>query len=499
MSENIPSPKPRAFAKWLDSGETPLAATDAAGALQFANTAFQALLNASSSTSSSQLQDLLQPPPEAWHGKLCIRAIPEDAFNIFLTDSPFSFAHYLPLIDAKSEVFGCLITLHRSTIDTSKSSNLHPASTKLNYPAAESTSDRWLAHVHEFRRTWGDSQQQDILCGVSPQIRRVAQQVQLAIATSSPVMIRGRDLNVCHELAKGIWLQRFRRAQISSAGYQWMPLSARLVEGEKLKSLLEIAKPVRTSSEFIETTLLIEDLSSLSTTSREVLSDWLLEFRPAQLFATTALPSSTSPTALPYPKDALEQHLSVLVIDIPPLAERPEDITYLATRLLNNRASSLKMPPYAFTVEANEYLTAYPWNGDYSELKNLIQSIPLTNEKHMLDIGDLPLPIRSYIGGKSQESATQLQIDLEQLLLQTERSIIERALLESRGNRAQTARNLGMSRPRLLRRLVQLGLETEPTDDGHREARANDKPMKAEPLMDESATIDFTPIDEPKP
>jgi DNA-binding NtrC family response regulator len=52
-------------------------------------------------------------------------------------------------------------------------------------------------------------------------------------------------------------------------------------------------------------------------------------------------------------------------------------------------------------------------------------------------------------------------IVLDQFLAEIEREVIQRALRRARGNKAQAARLLGVPRPRLLRRLTQLGL-TEP-------------------------------------
>ena len=48
---------------------------------------------------------------------------------------------------------------------------------------------------------------------------------------------------------------------------------------------------------------------------------------------------------------------------------------------------------------------------------------------------------------------------LDEFLAQIERELIVRALAQAKGNKAKAARLLGMTRPRLYRRLVQLGLE----------------------------------------
>jgi DNA-binding NtrC family response regulator len=55
---------------------------------------------------------------------------------------------------------------------------------------------------------------------------------------------------------------------------------------------------------------------------------------------------------------------------------------------------------------------------------------------------------------------------LDELLLDVEREVLRRALRNSKGNRARAARALGISRPRLLRRIEQLGLDSPNSQDG---------------------------------
>ncbi|HEY2892632.1 MAG TPA: helix-turn-helix domain-containing protein, partial [Pirellulales bacterium] len=63
-------------------------------------------------------------------------------------------------------------------------------------------------------------------------------------------------------------------------------------------------------------------------------------------------------------------------------------------------------------------------------------------------------------------------IVLEELLANLEKELIERAIARARGNKSKAAKLLGLNRPRLYRRLVQLGLAEEDSD----EDEASDKP-----------------------
>src|SRR4029078_10537666 len=56
-------------------------------------------------------------------------------------------------------------------------------------------------------------------------------------------------------------------------------------------------------------------------------------------------------------------------------------------------------------------------------------------------------------------------IELEKLLARIETELIQRALQQAKGNKSQAAKLLGLNRPRLYRRMVQLGLESAESSD----------------------------------
>jgi transcriptional regulator of aromatic amino acid metabolism len=514
MTSSLPSPKPRAFTKWLDAGTTPVAAVDQAGRLQFHNDAFAPFLEPNA---PELLPSELIPPAEAWNGIPCQRSFQRSPNNTephqresndtTAGANAYNLATYLPLADQEHVIYGCLITLSSALVTST---------------LARANSDSLQKELLEFRQRWSDAIHMDVLCGNSAQIRKTLQQVQLAIATHTPVLIRGYDLNTCHDLAKGIWLQRFKRSQLSSAGFQFMPLTARSLDGEMFRSALDLALPLRMHGEYLETCLLIEDVTALPEGAQAILADWLSNHRPPQIFATELLASDREAPAAIRNNRAINQYLGVLVIDIPSLLERPEDILVIATRILNASQSAPRGTTFAFSSSAAEALIAYPWHGDLNELRSLIQSISLAANKFVVEVSDLPLVLRSYIGGKATPTPHHSSIDLDQTLLELEKSLLEKTLLESRGNRALTARRLGISRARLLRRLAQLNIvasETELATDSDLEpelidhsnstkkdvttttsksttaAREPERP-KTNIASDDFTAIDFVPVDD---
>lgn len=485
MTSPLPSPKPRAFSKWLDTGATPFAAVDTLGRVQYHNEAFIPFLQ---DTHPDILSSDLLPPAEAWNGTPCYRRIAPNHHAIESNKPIHDCITFLPLQDHSQSIFGCLIALgHLESIPFKTLGN------DSSFPLSHATSDVLQDVILEFRKKWGELTQLDILVGQSPQIRRTLQQVHLAIATQTPVLIRGFDLNACHDLAKGIWLQRFKRSQISSAGFQFMPLCARTLDGEMLRSVLELALPLQLRGEYLETCLLIEDVADMSETTSRILAEWLSQHRPPQIFGTQILSQdrlSSQPKS-----EWIDHYLAILTIDIPALRDRPEDIPAIATRILNHATTPGKSTLYAFSSSALEMLLAYPWNGDFSELRTLIRQINLPSHKFVVDVTDLPLAIRSYIGGKATATPGTTSISLDETLLELEKNLIEKVLQEARGNRALAARRLGVSRARLLRRLAQLQItshDNEPSPEMDSTVDSTNSRHTSPSLIPHTATAELT-------
>ena len=74
---------------------------------------------------------------------------------------------------------------------------------------------------------------------------------------------------------------------------------------------------------------------------------------------------------------------------------------------------------------------------------------------------ELPNIIRLAASAAANQPAEWEPIELSQFLADVERKVIERALQRSKWNKAHAARMLGISRPKLLRRIEQLKIDTD--------------------------------------
>jgi DNA-binding NtrC family response regulator len=140
-------------------------------------------------------------------------------------------------------------------------------------------------------------------------------------------------------------------------------------------------------------------------------------------------------------REDLLYRLNVIELEVPALAERQEDILPLARHFLE--------PGFTLTPDALRALTRYHWPGNVRELRNAIHRACLLSVDNIITAKSLALPVAA-------EPADGSHVD---------REAIERALLGADGVVAHAARDLGLSRQALYRRMEKLGLKA-PVDPG---------------------------------
>ncbi|WP_444923376.1 sigma-54-dependent transcriptional regulator [Microbulbifer sp. DLAB2-AF] len=132
--------------------------------------------------------------------------------------------------------------------------------------------------------------------------------------------------------------------------------------------------------------------------------------------------------------------LNVIELRLPPLCERPEDIAPLAMNFLQDNGSSKKLSPQALTA-----LTRYQWPGNVRELQNVMQRASVLCRGDTIDDALLALP-------------KQAPIDRAEVHFEPSRELLQQTLASCNGIIAQAARELGMSRQALYRRLDKHGI-----------------------------------------
>jgi DNA-binding NtrC family response regulator len=142
----------------------------------------------------------------------------------------------------------------------------------------------------------------------------------------------------------------------------------------------------------------------------------------------------------------LYYRLCVIELDLPPLSERREDIPLLVRHFMKRLAVTTGKRIGEVSPEALSILSRYPFPGNVRELFNIIQ------RAFILCTGDCIQPehLPTKVCGAASESLDALA--------SAERGAIVRALKRHDNNRTRAARDLGIHRSTLLRKMRRYGL-----------------------------------------
>jgi two-component system response regulator HydG len=141
-------------------------------------------------------------------------------------------------------------------------------------------------------------------------------------------------------------------------------------------------------------------------------------------------------------REDLFHRLNEFTINVPPLSECGEDILPLAEFFVKHFSEKHRKPVRGFNSLAAASLQKYPWPGNIRELKNCIQRAVLLSADGWISLEGLNLDLTV---GREETASLSEEEKEKRLLLKT--------LEEAEGNRARTARMLGISRTSLYEKL----------------------------------------------
>ncbi|HBF35379.1 TPA: transcriptional regulator [Candidatus Sumerlaeota bacterium] len=153
-------------------------------------------------------------------------------------------------------------------------------------------------------------------------------------------------------------------------------------------------------------------------------------------------------------REDLYYRLNVVRMEIPPLRERQGDIPLLVQAFLKECCEANGKPLLKISQKTLDALARYPWPGNVRQLRNAIEGMVVLSTAHGLTPRNLPPEILSA------SKQPTLQIKIGATLEDMEREMIRATLAQNGGNRAATARSLGVGRKTLYRKLEEYGLES---------------------------------------
>jgi DNA-binding NtrC family response regulator len=157
-------------------------------------------------------------------------------------------------------------------------------------------------------------------------------------------------------------------------------------------------------------------------------------------------------------RNDLFYRLNVVTINLPPLRERRDDIPLLARHFMQEFARENNRKIEDINPDVLAALTAYPWPGNVRELKNVIERMVVLGRGLRLTLRDLPV-----LGRETDHSAQITPAGSVPLpagsIKETNRRMIMAAIEAAGGNRTLAAKNLGISRRTLHRKLREFGVK----------------------------------------
>jgi nitrogen regulation protein NR(I) len=180
-------------------------------------------------------------------------------------------------------------------------------------------------------------------------------------------------------------------------------------------------------------------------------------------------------------REDLYYRLSVVVIEVPPLRERVEDIPELVRYFLRKHGRDLGVEDPSIVSEAIQFLQTQVWPGNVRELENVVRKALLLARGFTITLDHLHAATEARLSSSASPSGQSLAEQVAELLASAqrgemsdaharllnaaEREIFSQAIQLARGNQAKAARWLGVSRLTVREKLTQFGLHPSQETD----------------------------------
>ncbi len=139
-------------------------------------------------------------------------------------------------------------------------------------------------------------------------------------------------------------------------------------------------------------------------------------------------------------REDLYYRLAMVEIPLPRLMDRREDLPLLERHFLGKFAAEYKKPVAGITRRAQTRMAIYPWPGNIRELENVIGNACMMLDGTVIDIGDLPEPVRGQSGDVAEQDEILMSV------AEVQKRHVMRVLEHVGGNKSQAAEILGISR-----------------------------------------------------
>jgi len=151
-------------------------------------------------------------------------------------------------------------------------------------------------------------------------------------------------------------------------------------------------------------------------------------------------------------REDLFYRLNVVLLTLPPLRARQDDIPLLIRHFLDKYSRAFGKEVKSVSMEVQEILSRYPFPGNIRELENIIERAVALTEENEISVRDLPSDLREL-------SMSSLDTQTWRSLEENEKQYIQSVIIKTNHNRGQAAKILDVPRTTLWRKMKRHGLE----------------------------------------
>ncbi len=424
----------------------------------------------------------LCPPPQILSEKNAVASVSRIAEDGRLIERRASF---ITVGGANDNPLGVIAVLDTEDQPPASAEGGFDALGKANSSSAEIAEAGSIA-LHEIVRRFHQEAaaryRVDRLIGQGPAMRLARRQVELAAASRGSVLLVGSSGSGRRHLAATIHyggvnkqspIEPNRPPEPSEESlpasshstqdgifYHLATVDCPLLGADLPDTIREAATPPsHRNDQTIQGTLVLHRVDEVSAEIQVELAGLLLQRPMAWRLVTTSAEPLTELARHGKFREDLAAALSTIVIELPPLVRRRNDLPLLAQLFLEDLNAVGRRQIGGFTRAALDMLDSYAWPGNLDELALVVAESHQNAKSHEIDASDLPDRLRLAGQAAAHPRRTDETIVLDEYLGRVERELIRRALARAKNNKARAARLLGLTRPRLYRRMVQLGLE----------------------------------------
>ena len=285
---------------------------------------------------------------------------------------------------------------------------------------------------------------------ISGSLGEIEQRLKQMAATQRPVMILGEYGTGKEQIARALYLySNHKNAPL-------ITLDCTLVTEKSWDFLLDHpASPFNSRG----VTIYFKHLEAISGKRLQQLLSVLVETNLTRRLRLLFSCDNTEARPLPENAAAIIERIGCLLLTMPSLRERTDEIPSLASLYLSSLNLELGKQLIGLDPQATRQFQRYAWPGNYVQFQNLLYELAATTEGAYIRSDDVTRLLSRERSLRSPSYTPKLQEQAPQTLAQRTLAAVAAALAENNGNQSQTAKQLGISRSTLWRYLQQMEQE----------------------------------------